>query len=306
VALNPKRGRLPATCKSFHLSPSWPSFSRPFRYVTGSSRETRQPFQEAHPEVTHVRTLFHEWLRTVYSTSFTVDSSSFLTLISGDEEKMKRTSHNAVSVVSITAPNHMDMDTTADDHTVSPSAVNIPSSPPSGATPQTPTTPAPSPTVGSSADRLIPENDSGSRSEIPSPSQTPPSFHDEAGNNPPPALPPPIHSQTESPIPPRSSTPTPGAVLAPPLLVCAESGAFDLTGVHGGFISKDTRIYWESVPGGARWVELVKSYLKLETIPLVKGVSSTLTHALSSKLMITSSKTRALRQRIDQKSYKFG
>ena len=48
---------------------------------------------------------------------------------------------------------------------------------------------------------------------------------------------------------------------------------FDLTDVQGGFISEDIRVYWESVPGGGGWVEMVKSYLILERITPMKGVS---------------------------------
>lgn len=173
----------------------------------------------------------------------------------------------------------MDMDTTADYHTGSPNAADLPP-PPSGVTLQTPSPPALSPTRECSADHLITENDSSSRSETPSPSRTPPSFRDDADSNPPPAPSPPAHSQTESPVPPCSGTPAPGTILAPPLLACAGSGMFDLAGVHGDFISKDTCVYWESVPGGAKWIELVKNYLKLEAISPIKGVSSTLIHTL--------------------------
>ena len=40
------------------------------RYTTGRSSVTGLEFQEAHPEVAHVRMLFNEWLRTVYSRYF--------------------------------------------------------------------------------------------------------------------------------------------------------------------------------------------------------------------------------------------
>ena len=62
--------------------------------------------------------------------------------------------------------------------------------------------------------------------------------------------------------------------------MCAGKGAFDLAGVRGDFISEDTRAYWELVPSGAKWIALVKSYLELEAIPPIKGVSSTLIRAL--------------------------
>jgi hypothetical protein len=44
-------------------------------------------------------------------------------------------------------------------------------------------------------------------------------------------------------------------------------GTFDLTGIPSDFISESTRAYWESVPGGEKWVAMVKSYLVLQTMP---------------------------------------
>ncbi|KAF9781701.1 hypothetical protein BJ322DRAFT_982843, partial [Thelephora terrestris] len=38
----------------------------------------------------------------------------------------------------------------------------------------------------------------------------------------------------------------------------------------------DVRAYWESVPGGEKWVSMVTSYLILETMPPLKGVSTRL------------------------------
>ena len=50
-------------CYSFPL-PFSPTL---FSYVTGKSVETNEKFNQAHPEVSQVRALFHEWLQTAYS-----------------------------------------------------------------------------------------------------------------------------------------------------------------------------------------------------------------------------------------------
>lgn len=282
VAPNPERGRLPAICKHFfiHLLLGRRSHVRlgmrpgvPERLTSHSHKHTLKS-----PMCEHCSTSgYARCMVCLYHCQFLLDINPHLT---DDEEKTKRTSLNAVSVTSMITPDHTDMDTTTDYYAASPSATDLPP-PPSGVILQTPSPPTLSPTGESSADHLITENDSGSRSETPSPSQTPPSFHDDVDNDPPPALLSPIHPQTESPVPSRSGTPTPGTILAPPLLVCAKSGTFDSASVHGDFISKDTCAYWESVPGGAKWIELVKNYLKLEAIPPIKSVSPTLIHTLS-------------------------
>ena len=187
------------------------------------------------------------------------------------------------------------MDTTATSPTTSPDAANSPGAangpdtanllfiPTSGIALQTASPPALSPNREDSTDHLITENDSGSTLEILPPLQTPPSLHDDPINDPAPTLPlPPIddpaptlpplpvRSPAKSPIPSPSGTPTP---RTPPLLACAGSGSFDPVNVHGDFISKDTCVYWESVPGGEKWFSLVKSYLELEALPPIKGVS---------------------------------
>ena len=274
--------------------------------------------------------LFHEWLRTTYSKSsrcrqLLLTDPHFV----GDEEKAKRTSHNRVSIVSTNTPNHTDMDTTADPPTTSPDAMNPPlpsplnvvpqtlSLPPLALPPQTlslpppappPQTlslppPVPPPTREDVTDQLINENDPGCASET---RQTSPSFHDDLDPNPPSALSPPIRSPAEGPIPPRSSAPTPGAVLPQPLLTCAGSGVFNLTGVFGDFISEGTRVYWESVPGGEKWVALVKNYLELEAIPPLKGVSSRLCHILFEQTNTIPSNTSALRRHLDHRICKPG
>ena len=53
----------------------------------------------------------------------------------------------------------------------------------------------------------------------------------------------------------------------------AGDGVFNLTADCGDFVSEDICAYWESVPGGEKWVEMVKGYLALEAIPSTKGVS---------------------------------
>ena len=228
-----------------------------------------------------------------------------------------RTSHNTVLVISMITPNHMDMDTEADSPTTSPGVTNLPSPspldvipqallpPPSGVALRTPCPPpTPLPARGGAADHLITENDPSYTSEIPP--QTPPSFRDDHDCNPPPALSPPVCSPAESSIPSCSSTPTPETILPQPLLACTGSGTFDLTGIHGSFISEDTRAYLESVPGGEEWVSLVKSYLKLEAIPPLKGVSSRLGCACFEQTNIVPSNTSALQRHLDRRSCKTG
>ncbi|KAF9780503.1 hypothetical protein BJ322DRAFT_1112500 [Thelephora terrestris] len=62
-------------------------------YETGKSRNTEQLFREAHPEVVTVCTMFHEWLRTVYS----------------DEEKKQCSLQGAISLLSMASPPLLDL-----------------------------------------------------------------------------------------------------------------------------------------------------------------------------------------------------
>ena len=82
------------------------------------------------------------------------------------------------------------------------------------------------------------------------------------------------------PSPSRSSTPTPETAPIQPPSPTARNDVYDLTGVRGDFIIEDTRVYWESVPGGEKWVEMVTSYLMLETIAPLKSVSPVLLFSL--------------------------
>jgi hypothetical protein len=70
------------------------------------------------------------------------------------------------------------------------------------------------------------------------------------------------------------STPTPVAALARPLLSTAGNCAFKLDGAREDSMSETIVAYWETVPGGGRWVEMVRSYLALTQHLPVKGVSS--------------------------------
>ena len=83
-----------------------------------------------------------------------------------------------------------------------------------------------------------------------------------------------INLPGNTPAAPSSYVPTSGTgtTLTHPPLASAGNGAFNLTGVLGGFISENTRAYWESVPGGAMWITMVKNYLVLQTIAPSKDV----------------------------------
>ena len=92
-----------------------------------------------------------------------------------------------------------------------------------------------------------------------------------------PPIPSPPRSNTPTiPSPPCSNTPTPKTVPIQQLSPSTRNSTFDLTGVHGDFILEDTRVYWESVPGGKKWVEMVTSYLMLETMAPLKSVRTVL------------------------------
>lgn len=60
-------------------------------------------------------------------------------------------------------------------------------------------------------------------------------------------------AQTESPEDPADFS---GAV--------AVEGTFDIKGVHGSFINKTTVRYWKGIPGGEKWISMVRSYIDLE------------------------------------------
>ena len=165
-----------------------------------------------------------------------------------------------------------DMDIAAD---TPPSHSRSPMDPPhsrspSVGTPRSPGSPALRPTGMDTTDRLATDADSGDVLGVPGELS---SFDNDLGLNPPPALSQSTHSPPEGLVPSRSNTPTPGTTFTQPLLASAGSGTFDLTDVRGDFISEEICAYWELVPGGEEWIEMVKSYLMLETIAPGKGVS---------------------------------
>ena len=132
--------------------------------------------------------------------------------------------------------------------------------------PQHPGTPVSPPPVAGAADHTPYADPGGASPRTPSP--LPEDFP-----NPPP-------TPSPSPLSPsRSNTSTPETIPTQPLLPSARNGAFNLTGVRGDFISEDTREYWESVPGGDKWVEMVTSYLMLETMVPLKSVSTISLHS---------------------------
>jgi hypothetical protein len=87
--------------------------------------------------------------------------------------------------------------------------------------------------------------------------------------------------QPPIPSPPRSNILTPKTIPTQPLSPSARNSAFDLTGVRGDFILEDTRVYWESVPGGEKWVKMVTSYLMLETMAPLKSVRTVLLYSFT-------------------------
>ena len=208
----------------------------------------------------------------------------------------------AVSLVSLAPPHHMDMGSldTADMDTAEdtpsngdPDPANSPASPPLNisAPPASPplnvSAPPASPLLSVSAAQSL-------RSPVQPPTEADHADHSLVNTEPeevPRALPP--FSKGLSPDPPpihlspdiftslQPNTPTPITTPTQPLLTSAQSGAFDLTGISGDFISESTCIHWESIPGGEKWVEMVKSYLRLEAMVPMKNVSMILCRVLS-------------------------
>lgn len=89
-----------------------------------------------------------------------------------------------------------------------------------------------------------------------------------------------ISSPRDTPASPCSNMPTPTTTLIRPPLMSAEKNVFNMTGILRDFISEYTLAYWESVPGGEKWVAMVRSYLRLQTMSPFKQVSNS-THLLS-------------------------
>ena len=362
------------------------------RYETGKSRDTGQSFRETHPEVATVRTMFHEWLRTVYSTYFHSLWRPFTDCFnSGDEEKKRRSLQGAVSLLSMASPPLVDVNATgtkdgvsllhladtnipttpmdtggnppphpadtdgpittamevgddsppyladtngtttaamdteddaslphlantdnptdaavgAKDDTfplhVSTSSANLSTSPTGADNQQSLNLPASSlPGTGTTDPLPV---DTAFRNMSETPLRLPSPFLDGSSSGPPSAPLPAANSlHTTSPC---SATPA-KTPLAQPSLASAGNNAFDLTGVCGDFISKSTREYWESVPGGEKWVAMVKSYLVLQTMPSSNRVSTLLHYILSNELTTISSNFCDSLQRLDQMSYKPG
>ena len=300
------------TCKSPDgLFPSSLLFLPLCRYVTGKSKDTGQIFCEAYLEVTQVRTLFHEWLCTVYSKfllciCFPFANSRILYPI-GEEEKSKQSLQGAVFLLSMAAPHLIDIHgpaapatSTTDDASPSDGDSGPMNSPPSTPAMDTidyasPSNSEPSsmnslpftPTMNTT-DETSPSNDNSSPTNpLPSmdhpptdtnsggsevPLQTPSSSLGELGSNRPSNPTPPNHLSHNVPILPSSDTPTSGTMLVQPPLVSAGNGTFDLTGVSGDLVSESTCKYREMVPGGEKWVAMVRSYLVLQSMPPLKAI----------------------------------
>ena len=74
-------------------------------------------------------------------------------------------------------------------------------------------------------------------------------------------------------IPDDRSTPTPVAASAQPLLSTAGKGTLKHDGACEDFVDDAIIAYWEAIPGGGKWAEMIKSYLTLTQRPPAKGVS---------------------------------
>ena len=230
--------------------------------------------------------------------------------ISADEEKKRRSPQGNVSFLSMSVPKLADEDrpiTSPTDTTDNPPFNNnpgpttplIPSpmSNPHGLCP-----PAPLPLGTGTTDHSPIGTNAADVSEVPPAPSPPPDNLD-----PPSHSPPPIHPPYEAPIPPHSdNVQTPRTTLTQLPLPSAGDSPFDLTGVLGDFISESIRAYWESVPGGVKWVEMVKSYLELQTLPPSKGVRALPVLFFHSKLTNTSSNFSDFQQLPGRRSCKPG
>ena len=241
----------------------------------------------------------------------------------GDEEKKKRSLQGVVSFLSMAAPPiektsgsptaAMDTEDDASPPGDNPSPTNTsPSSPTS--IPQCVNHPALPPLGPGSPDHSSIDTDSVDTSEVPP--RTPSLFPGDTGSNQPSNVPPPIHPSRNPSVLPSSNTlspgtmPSPGTTLSPgaaptqPPLPSAGNGAFDLTGIPGDFIPESIRTYWESVPGGEKWVEMVKSYLTLQTMPPSKDVRILMLYYFATNS--TSSSSSGFQRHPGQKSCKPG
>ena len=59
-----------------------------------------------------------------------------------------------------------------------------------------------------------------------------------------------------------------------PILVTAGKNVFNFDGTSENFINEAVLTYWEAVPGGERWIEMMCSYRALVRLPRAKWVSS--------------------------------
>lgn len=201
----------------------------------------------------------------------------------GNEEKKKRSLQGAVSLTSVATPGlvdvDMDADTTVDTdmdtaadtsspNSANPSNANSPLTPPPNASgPQGFGLPASSLSETGITDHLPTYTNHEGTSEVRLQSLSP--FSDDRSPSP---------SHTPS-IP---NPPTSGITPTRSLLTNAGDDPFDLTGDRCDFISEATCAYWQSVPGGGKWVAMVKRYLILEGMARTKGVS-TISHCIQSQ-----------------------
>ena len=162
-------------------------------------------------------------------------------------------------------------------------SMDLPTSSPAGVgdTQSLNTLASPLPGAGTTDHSPIGSDDRGA-SEISLRMPSPPL--DNPSSTPPSTLSPTTHLPPNTSVPPCPAMSASATPLTQPLLASAGNGTFDLTGVCGDPISESTRGYWESVPGGEKWVAMVKSYLELQKMPPSSRVSAVLSVFFSTRL----------------------
>ena len=112
-----------------------------------------------------------------------------------------------------------------------------------------------------------------------------PEINPDTGCSPPLNPSPPSHHNTpQQPNSPTTQAEPPTAFTRLPAAVAVE-GTFDIKGVHGKFINKTTARYWKGIPGGEKWICMVRSYINFERIvPTVAVRDSACTSVVATDL----------------------
>lgn len=64
----------------------------------------------------------------------------------------------------------------------------------------------------------------------------------------------------------------PPTVFTQPPATVAMNITLDIKGVHGKFINKAAIRYWKDIPGGGKWISMLRSYVDLERMPQTNTV----------------------------------